>query len=192
MYTFWRIWDPSYSGCLYVKIVNCHKGSFPLVCLGIPRRLTKLLHDDWQPLLDKIDRRLGGWKGSRLSRGGKFILVNSVLTPMPFYLISFHWFFIFCLNRIDIVQIQKRYNQERQYRSNCGFDFYKEIMDLKRIGWMLKEVGRRCSPTGPRLCTHRASPATRNNNKNAKGVGSVLGPDKIPFDAQVSDCKRWR
>lgn len=41
-------------------MLNCKKGQFPLNYLGIPLSLipTKLQHKDWQPLINKVDRRL--------------------------------------------------------------------------------------------------------------------------------------
>lgn len=69
------------------KIATMHNSqldSFPISYLGIPLRPGKLHHDDWQRLLNKIDRRLASWKGNTLSRGGRLMLVNYVLSVMPF------------------------------------------------------------------------------------------------------------
>jgi len=71
-----------------VAMLNCQVGTFPITYLGIPLRPGKFLHVDWQPLLDKTDKRLAGWKGVSLSRG-RLVLVNVVLTAMPLYMMSF-------------------------------------------------------------------------------------------------------
>lgn len=51
-------------------MLNSQKGEFPLIYLGIPTRPSQLHHEDWQPRLDKFDRRLSGWKYGSLSKGG--------------------------------------------------------------------------------------------------------------------------
>ena len=60
-------------------------GSFPFTYLGLPLKPTTLSKMEWQPILDRIDKRLASWKGHTLSRGGRLILVNSVLTNLPLY-----------------------------------------------------------------------------------------------------------
>jgi hypothetical protein len=57
--------------------------------LGIPihyRRLTLL---QWKIVEKILQKRLSSWKGKLLSLGGRLILINSVLTNMVRYMISF-------------------------------------------------------------------------------------------------------
>ena len=39
-------------------------------------------------ILEKIERRLGGWKRLYLSKGGKVTLIKSTLSNLPTYFIS--------------------------------------------------------------------------------------------------------
>lgn len=42
--------------------LNCAEGSFPITYLDIPLRPSKLLRDDWIPLIDIFERRMASWK----------------------------------------------------------------------------------------------------------------------------------
>ena len=67
------------SGKLY-----CIIGSYPFTDLRLPLKLTALSKTDWQPLLDRIDKRLATQKGHSLSEEVD-ILVNSVFNSLPLY-----------------------------------------------------------------------------------------------------------
>ncbi|CAL1413192.1 unnamed protein product [Linum trigynum] len=42
----------------------------------------------WEPIIDKFERRLAGWKCRYLSLGGRLVLNNAVLTSQPVYYFS--------------------------------------------------------------------------------------------------------
>ncbi|GKV29210.1 hypothetical protein SLEP1_g38156 [Rubroshorea leprosula] len=71
-------------------ILCCKKGKFPFKYLGVPiggnhRRLAM-----WQPLLRSFTRKLSSWKGQYLSFGGRIMLINSVLSSLPVFLMSIY------------------------------------------------------------------------------------------------------
>ena len=41
-----------------------------------------------KPILEKMERRLGGWKRLYLSKGGKVTLIKSTLSNLPTYFLS--------------------------------------------------------------------------------------------------------
>lgn len=59
--------------------------SFPQPYLGLALLAMKLHNSDFIPLISKCDKYLDGWKGHRLSTGGRLVLVNTVLSSMPIY-----------------------------------------------------------------------------------------------------------
>nr|CAD1844395.1 unnamed protein product [Ananas comosus var. bracteatus] len=69
-------------------IFGCPVHGFPLNYLGLPLSQKKLLKSDYIPLIEKLDTRLAGWKGATLSRGGRLVLLNSVLTSIPAFFCS--------------------------------------------------------------------------------------------------------
>ncbi len=50
--------------------------------MGLPLSPKALCKADYLPLIEKLDKRLAGWKGLLLSRAGRLVLLNSVLTSV--------------------------------------------------------------------------------------------------------------
>lgn len=67
---------------------GCSKGSFPFTYLGLPLGLTKPVIQDYLPLINKCESRLGG-VSALLSQAGRLEITNAVMTALPtFYLCS--------------------------------------------------------------------------------------------------------
>lgn len=49
---------------------NCAVGSFPLKYLGIPVSPTKILMEGFNGIVEKVEKRLEGWRSGSLSFGG--------------------------------------------------------------------------------------------------------------------------
>jgi hypothetical protein len=73
----------------YKNLFGCEVGSFPLKYLGIPIHYLKLKNSEWKPIEDRFERKLANWLGKLLSYGGRLILINSVLTCLPMFMLSF-------------------------------------------------------------------------------------------------------
>ena len=56
--------------------------------LGLPLTDRRLRTQDWQPVVEKVEERLRGWRGRLLSRGGRLILVKAILSAIPTYFMS--------------------------------------------------------------------------------------------------------
>jgi hypothetical protein len=74
---------------LYSQLFGCKTGTYPFRYLGIPMHVRKLSNADWSTLLERIEKKLGSWKGKHLSYGGRLVLINSVLSSLPLYMLSF-------------------------------------------------------------------------------------------------------
>jgi hypothetical protein len=48
-------------------VLNYPVGSFPNKYLGIPLHFEKLKREDLQPILDKLVKRIAGWRGKVVS-----------------------------------------------------------------------------------------------------------------------------
>jgi hypothetical protein len=73
----------------YADMFGCQEGSFPLKYLAIPIHFRKLSNADWQRVEEQFKKRLSSWKGKHLSTGGRLTLINSVLSSLPMYMMSF-------------------------------------------------------------------------------------------------------
>lgn len=72
------------------NILGFQLGSFPINYLGAsigtnPKR--KLF---WKPLIEKVDRKLAGWKSSSLNQARRKVVVKACLNSLPVY-----WFHLY-------------------------------------------------------------------------------------------------
>jgi hypothetical protein len=70
-------------------LFGCESGSYPFKYLGIPIHFRKLRNVEWKPIEDRIERKLSSWIGKLLSYGDHLILINSILTILPMFMLSF-------------------------------------------------------------------------------------------------------
>ena len=70
---------------LLLSVLGCKQGSLPMKYLGLS--LGAKLKDKtiWNPILEKMERRLAGWKRLYLSNGGRVTLIKSTLSNLPTY-----------------------------------------------------------------------------------------------------------
>jgi len=73
----------------YMQLFGCNTGTFPIRYLGIPIHYRRLSNSDWLKVQEQFEKRLGSWKGKNLSTGGRLTLINSVLSSLPMYMMSF-------------------------------------------------------------------------------------------------------
>jgi hypothetical protein len=73
----------------YAEIFGCRIGEFSLTYLGIPIHYMKLSNTYWKRVEEHFEKRLNNWKGKHLSIGGKLTLINSILSSLPMYMMSF-------------------------------------------------------------------------------------------------------
>jgi hypothetical protein len=48
-----------------------------------------LSNKDWKVIESRIKKKLSSWKGKLLSAGGRLVLINSVLSSLPIFMMSF-------------------------------------------------------------------------------------------------------
>ena len=73
----------------YMELFGCNSGNFPIRYLGIPIHCRKLSNNDWVRIQKRFEQRLSSWKGKNLSTGGRLTLINSDLSSLPMYMMSF-------------------------------------------------------------------------------------------------------
>lgn len=55
--------------------VGCEKGSWPMKYLGLPLGGNPNSTEFWNPIIEKVGKRLDGWKNAFLSKGGRLTLI---------------------------------------------------------------------------------------------------------------------
>ena len=73
----------------YMNIFGCQVAETPLTYLGIPLHHKRISNKDWKIIEDRFERKLSTWKGKLLSYGGRLTLINSVLSNLSVYMLSF-------------------------------------------------------------------------------------------------------
>ena len=73
---------------LLVAVLGYKQGSLPMKYLGLP--LGEKFKDKsiWNPILEKMEKKLAGWKKLYLSKGGRVTLIKSTLSNLPTYFLS--------------------------------------------------------------------------------------------------------
>ena len=72
-----------------VEILDCKVSALPMTYLGLPLGAKFNSISIWDPILEKMERRLVGWRRLYLSKGGKLTLLKSTLSNLPAYFLSF-------------------------------------------------------------------------------------------------------
>jgi hypothetical protein len=85
----------------YKEIFGCAVGALPFKYLGIPIHYRKLLIREWKAVEDRLEKKPASWIGKILSYGDRLILINSVLTSLPMFLLSFFEIPIGVRKRLD-------------------------------------------------------------------------------------------
>jgi hypothetical protein len=70
--------------------IGCKLSTFSLKYLGVPLSDNKLKLANWQGIIDKVQNKTQSWKDSLLSIGGRFTLLDSVLSATPLYILSLY------------------------------------------------------------------------------------------------------
>ena len=71
-----------------LNVLGCKQGSLPMKYLGLPLGANFKDKTIWNPILEKMKRKLAGWKRLYLSKGGRVTLIKSTLSNLPTYFLS--------------------------------------------------------------------------------------------------------
>ena len=69
-------------------MLDCKASGWPILYLGLPLGGNPKVCSFWDPVIERISRRLDGWQKAYLSFGGRITLIQSCLTHMPCYFLS--------------------------------------------------------------------------------------------------------
>jgi hypothetical protein len=69
-------------------IMDCRVSSLPIKYLGLSFGAPFKAKPIWNTIIEKIERRLEGWRRLYLSKGGQITLIKSMLSNLPTYILS--------------------------------------------------------------------------------------------------------
>ncbi|KAG6674481.1 hypothetical protein I3842_15G044700 [Carya illinoinensis] len=68
--------------------LGCKIAALPMSYRGLPLGVASRAASVWDIVIEKVERRLAGWKRMYLSKGGRTILIKSTLSNLPTYYLS--------------------------------------------------------------------------------------------------------
>ena len=71
-----------------INILQCRVGSLPMKYLEMPLGTSFKTTSIWNPILEKMKKKLSRWKRLYLSKGGRLMLLKSTLSSLPTYFLS--------------------------------------------------------------------------------------------------------
>ena len=86
------------------EILGCRVGELPMSYLGMPLGASHNSPSIWNPILEKFERKLAGWKKLYLSKGGRLMLLKSTLFSLPTYFLSLFTIPTYVANKIEKLQ----------------------------------------------------------------------------------------
>lgn len=130
----------------YRQLFGCNSGSFPFKYLGIPIHYRKLRNSDWKCVEDRFQRKLSTWKGKNNSYGGRLVLLNSVLSSLPMFMLSFFEIPRGVLQRLDYYRSSFFWSsdsQKKKYRLT-KWDYICRPKDQGGLGVLNLDIMNRC------------------------------------------------
>ena len=73
---------------ILTHVLCCRVGSLPMTYIGMPLGAHYKDSSIWNPIIEKMERRLSGWKHIYLSKDGRLTLLKSTLSSLPTYFLS--------------------------------------------------------------------------------------------------------
>jgi hypothetical protein len=115
-------------------VLNCPVGSLPFKYLGVPLHFEKLKREDLQLALDKLIKRIAGWRGRLMAYSRRLELIRSCLASIPIYMLSFIKFSKWAIKLIESQMSNCLWNDEVQaHRYHLAS--WKLVTVKKRIWW---------------------------------------------------------
>lgn len=71
------------------EFLNCSASSIPFTYLGLPVGANPRSMVTWEPLIESLGGSLNTWACRYISFGGRMVLLNSVLSALPIFYLSF-------------------------------------------------------------------------------------------------------
>jgi hypothetical protein len=130
----------------YKNIFGCEIGVLPFQYLGIPIHYRKLKNSDWYPVETRFESKLGCWKGKLLSYGDRLVLINSVLSSLPMFMLSFLEIPIGVRKRLDFYRSRffwQNDENKRKYRLT-KWNIICRPKDQEGLGIEVLELKNQC------------------------------------------------
>lgn len=122
-------------------LLGCEKGGQQFSYLGMKIGINPHAKDNWSWLIQKIKNRIACWDGRNISLGGRATLVQSVLSAIPIYALSFYLLPNTSLNQIIRVQRAFLWGGD-EHNTKIPWVSWSEICKNKEDGGLgIRDIG---------------------------------------------------
>jgi hypothetical protein len=131
---------------IYSNIFCCEIGAFPFRYLGIPIHYRKLKNGEWKLIEDRCETKLANWIGKLLSYRDRLVLINSVLTSLPMFMLSFFELPKGVRKRLDLFRSRFFWQSDghkKKYRLTC-WNIICRPKDQGGLGVEVLELKNKC------------------------------------------------
>lgn len=87
----------------FATVLGCSVGSWPVKYLGIPLGGNPKSVALWDPVVEKVSKKLASWKRSYIFVGGRITLIKAALSNIPVY-----YMFMYRMPR-KVIQVTEKY-----------------------------------------------------------------------------------
>ena len=120
---------------LLLIVLGCKQGTLPMKYLGVPLGAKFKDKAIWNPILEKIERRLAGWKRLYLSKGGRVTLIKSTLFNLPTYFLSLFPIPATVANQIEKLQKNFLWMELEMNQNSIWLNGLLFVVPLLRVAW---------------------------------------------------------
>lgn len=96
--------------------LNCLSHKLPIKYLGLPLGANPSRKQVWQPVVERIKKKLSGWKRRLLSYAGRVTLIKYVLSSLPIFYMSLFKIPVCAAKEIDKIQARFLWEGDDSHR----------------------------------------------------------------------------
>lgn len=116
-------------------LLGCSLTEFPVIYLGLPLTINRPTNAAFMPLIERLESKLEGWKSKLISRGGRLLLMNSVLSAVPIYFMGSFLLPKWVIKRIDMIRRSFLWGQS-DGKKGISWINWKAVCTPRRYGGM--------------------------------------------------------
>nr|KYP36281.1 Putative ribonuclease H protein At1g65750 family [Cajanus cajan] len=124
----------------YVDLLNCKLMTIQFTYLGLPIGATARKASTWHLVLVKLRNKLATWKNKSISLAGRISLINSVLSSIPLYFMSFYRLPTIVLKEIVSIQRNFLWSRDENVNKICWVRWDKVTMPKSMGGLGIKDL----------------------------------------------------
>jgi hypothetical protein len=103
----------------YTNLFGCGLSQYSFRYLGISMHHKKISNADWKVIEENFEKKLSSWKWKLLSYGKRLVLINSVLSSIIMFMLSFYKVPKVVLHKLDFYRFRFFWqgdNHKKKYR----------------------------------------------------------------------------